>query len=95
MDLSALECFRSDGTWLKGNLRTRSSRDLLDDMPLRQKELWGFASDDSHAPEFGHTGIDFKAKECSIPAVIPWAQSGRIMRSYEAEYRLVDGRRRF
>lgn len=105
-----------------------------DAMLLRQKKLWGVASDDSHAPEFGHAWIEVKAKERSIPAiidairhgwfysttgiqifdavfedglakvcfdrpcdvaVIPWAKDGHIVRFYEAECKLVDGRRRF
>jgi len=105
-----------------------------DAMLLRGKKIWGFATDDSHAPEFGHAWIEVKARERSVSAILeairqghfyatsgiqifdasfedgvakisfdrpcdvvvqPWTTCWKIMRSYETECRLVDGRRRF
>lgn len=48
-----------------------------DAMLLRGKKLWGFATDDSHEPEFGHAWIEVKAKERSIPAILNAIRQGQ------------------
>lgn len=62
-----------------------------DAMLMRGKKLWGFASDDSHMPEFGRAWIEVKAKERSVEAVIEAIQQGHFyatsgIKVYDVEY---------
>ena len=105
-----------------------------DTMLYHGKNVWGFASDDSHKMEFGHAWVEVRARERTVPAILtairegrfyatngpiiydvtysdhqarvtfdrpcdvvtfPWQKNGAIVRSYENEVSLVDGRRRF
>jgi len=48
-----------------------------DTMLYRGKKLLGFASDDSHKPQFGYAWIEVKAKEKTIPAVMEAIKAGK------------------
>lgn len=48
-----------------------------DAMLFHGKKVWGFATDDSHAPEFGRAWIEVKAREKSIPAILEAIREGR------------------
>ena len=43
---------------------------------LRGRKLMGFATDDSHAPDFGHAWVEVKAKEKTVPAILEAIRSG-------------------
>ena len=114
-------------------IRGRGNQEIYwDTMLFRNKRLWGFATDDSHAPEFGYGWIHVKAKENTLPAILDairegsfysttgiqiydleytkekvkivfdrpcdvvfMAENGFVIRSYDNQQVLVDGRRRF
>lgn len=48
-----------------------------DAMLLRKKQLWGFASDDSHMPEFGRGWIEVKAKDKSVSSILEAIRQGQ------------------
>ena len=47
-----------------------------DAMLKRGRRILGFASDDSHWPQFGYAWIEVKAKEKSIPALFEYLKGG-------------------
>ena len=47
-----------------------------DTMLYRGKKLWGFATDDSHRPEYGRAWIEVKCKERTLPALIQAIRDG-------------------
>lgn len=56
----------------------RGNQEVYWDTALhRGRRLWGFATDDSHLPDFGHAWIEVKAKEKTVVSILEAIRQGR------------------
>jgi len=73
-------------------LSDRGNQEIYwDAMLCREKRLLGFATDDSHAPNFGNAWIEVKAKEKTPEAILEAIRAGSYystngVKVYEVEY---------